>query len=89
MPRQLKVYGGLTRLGPKQVRTAVAATSLTAAAKAVQLPVSYVRSCWSETWSKAELEVCLAAPGEVFFTDAHAVGERVYKPFPAEQLGRR
>jgi hypothetical protein len=65
----LKVYGGLTMLHGKQVRTIVATTSQKAAAELVGISLSYLRGYWSETWNRQELEVALAQPGTVFRTD--------------------
>lgn len=89
MPRELKVFGGIMRLEGRQVRAVVAATSIAAAARAASLPDSYVRGFWSVTGHPAELDACLAAPGEVFFSEIHSYEERKCKPFPKDKLGYR
>jgi hypothetical protein len=63
----LKVYGGLKHMGSRgQLRTIVATTSKAKAAELVGLRPCEVAGYWSVTGNKTELDVALAAPGQVF-----------------------
>lgn len=65
----LKVYGGLTFVGGKQVRTIVATTSQKLAAELTGVSLSYLRAYWSVTGNAHEIEVAMAMPGTVFRTE--------------------
>ncbi|MGE8063800.1 hypothetical protein [Pseudomonas sp. NPDC089569] len=62
----LKVFGGLTMVKGKQVRTIVAASSQKKAAELVGVSLSYLRGYWSETGNAVELKTALSQPGVVF-----------------------
>jgi hypothetical protein len=66
MSKRCKVYGGLSLKGGKWVRTIVAATSIKAAALALNSTVSTVKEYWSVTGNKIECEVALKKPMTVF-----------------------
>lgn len=80
---KLKVYGGndfeVVNGRRKQVRVIVAATSQKAAAEAVGISLSALRSDWSETWNDLELETAMSAPGVVFHTSGTG-SEKDYRP---------
>lgn len=63
---KLKVFGGLTMVKGKQVRTIVATTSQQKAADLVGVSVGYIRDYWAITANAIELEVALASPDTVF-----------------------
>lgn len=71
----LKVFGGLTFVGGKQVRTIVAAKSQKAAAEAVGISLGEFRNYWAETGNDQELEIALPQPGIVFIEAVPRSGE--------------
>ncbi len=67
--KPLRVWGTVlmdSRFGKSQVRAIVAAKSRAAAARAFNVPDSYLRNYGSETGNKVELETALAAPEVAF-----------------------
>jgi predicted NAD-dependent protein-ADP-ribosyltransferase YbiA (DUF1768 family) len=62
----MKVYGGLTFVDGKQVRTIVAAKSWTQAARLIGQSVNSLKQYWAITGNKVELETALSKPLTVF-----------------------
>lgn len=62
----LKVFGGLTLVEGRQVRTIVAASSQKEAAELLGITVRHLRDYWPQTGNALEVETALAQPGVVF-----------------------
>lgn len=60
------VYGGLTFVDGRQVRTIVAAKNRTQAARLIGESVHSFKQYWSVTGNETELAVALSAPLTVF-----------------------
>lgn len=60
-----KVFGGLSFVRGKQLRTIVAAKSQKAAAEALGVSLSYLRNYYAITGNRQELEQALSQPGVV------------------------
>lgn len=66
----LRVYGGLTFLKGKQVRTIVAAKSMKRASELTGESYSYIRKYWSETGNEVECQFALSSPETVFVAES-------------------
>lgn len=66
LERSDKVWGGITFVGSKQVRTLVIAKTQKQAAARVGDSLHSFRQYWSETGNAVELEVCRRTDGHVF-----------------------
>ena len=66
MGKQLKVWGGLTQQGSRQVRTIIAAHSRKAAAEQLKISQYAFSLYWGQTNNAKEIEVATARPNTVF-----------------------
>jgi hypothetical protein len=64
--KKLKVFGGLTVVKGKQVRTIVATTSKKKAAELVGESIHQINTWWEETGNATEVAVATAKPDTVF-----------------------
>lgn len=62
----LKVFGGLTFDGGKQLRTIVATSSRTRAAELVGVSANEIKNYWGQTFNPHEVATAMAQPGIVF-----------------------
>lgn len=66
MPREVKVYGGLTFAeSGKQVRTIVATDTKKKACELLNMSIGEFNTYWSQTGNKAELEAGRTTPNKV------------------------
>jgi len=63
---KLKVYGGLTFVNGKQLRTIIAETSQKKASKKLGITLGDLRNYWSATGNKIEVDMATSKPGFVF-----------------------
>jgi hypothetical protein len=67
--RKLKVYGGNIFVKGAQRRAIVAAFSQAEVARIIGCSLYEIRGWWSQTGNDHELEIALASPRTIFFTD--------------------
>ena len=67
--RELKVWGGLTFLNGKQVRTIVATRTKKRAAELLNLSAFEFREYWTDTGNETELKIALAKPETIFIAE--------------------
>ena len=75
MTRPLKVYGTTLIIRGREYRTVVAASSYQAAAKAMGVPLSYLRNYCSPTGNENEISIAMTKPGTPFYETSRYSGE--------------
>ena len=68
MAKKLKVYGGMSFVDGKQVRTIVATTSKKRVVELTGNSLYYINDYWSITGNKLEVESALARPETMLYT---------------------
>lgn len=65
----MKVYGGLDMRGGKQIRVIVATKTKKRATELFEVSIPTFNTWYSETGNKKELEIALAEPEVIFWTE--------------------